>query len=223
MESNVERDVTQTSRSEHLRATSVSDHVSMPTTLRKDHIGVDVRDEVGDRLFVQVNRTFAFFDLCGFTTYTDVAGHDEAVAVLSQFRTETRRACWAHNVRIVKWLGDGVMLAASAPRAVVVAALELDVSMTTLGSPLLMRGGAARGDVVLFEDDDYVGRAVNFAARLSDCAAPGTVLVPADLAELAPAWAEARPLPTRSVPGFGPRQLVALRGRSSRASPTSRP
>lgn len=187
----------------------------MPT-LRKEHPPTDLREEVNDRLFVQVNRTFAFFDLCGFTTFTDVAGHDEAVEVLGQFRAETRRACWAHHVRIVKWLGDGVMLAASSPRAVMLAALELDASMTTLGSPLLMRGGAARGDVVLFEDDDYVGRAVNLAARLSEFATPGTIFVTHDLAELAPQWAEVKALPARSLPGFGTRQLTSVRAASPR-------
>lgn len=166
---------------------------------------------VQDRLFVRVERTFAFFDLCGFTTFTDVVGEDEAVEVLNHFRTETRRACWAHHVRIVKWLGDGVMLAASRARSVITAAVELDAGLTTLGAPLLVRGGIARGPVVLIEDDDYVGRAVNLAARLSECATPGTILVTAELAGDAPSWASVQPVAGRAIRGFsGARNLVSI-------------
>lgn len=186
------------------------DHAAHEDSVHEDTVH---EDTVHDRLFVRVERTFAFFDLCGFTTFTDVVGDDEAVDVLNQFRAETRRACWAHHVRIVKWLGDGVMLAASKPRSVIIAAVELSAGMTSLGSPLLMRGGIARGPVVLFEDDDYVGRAVNLAARLSDCATPGSILVTADLAGEAPPWATLQPVAGRVIRGFsGTRNLVAIHG-----------
>lgn len=182
-------------------------------TLGTEMMEFDPTDTVHDRLFVRVERTFAFFDLCGFTTFTDVVGEDEAVEVLNQFRAETRHACWAHHVRIVKWLGDGVMLAASKPRSVITAAVELDAGMTSLGSPLLMRGGIAHGPVVLIEDDDYVGRAVNLAARLSDCATPGSILVTAELAGDAPSWATLQPVAGRAIRGFGgTRSLIAIHG-----------
>ena len=38
----------------------------------------------------------------------------------------------------------------------------------------------ATGLALLFEGDDYIGSAVNLAARLCDAAGPGEVLVPAD-------------------------------------------
>ena len=40
----------------------------------------------------------------------------------------------------------------------------------------------ASGAVILFEGDDYIGGAVNLAARLCDMAAPQEVLASADLA-----------------------------------------
>ena len=43
-----------------------------------------------------------------------------------------------------------------------------------------MRIGVATGLALLFEGDDYIGSAVNLAARLCDAAGPGEVLIPAD-------------------------------------------
>ena len=44
--------------------------------------------------------------------------------------------------------------------------------------PLSLRGGLASGPVILFEGDDYIGSAVNMAARLCDAARDVDVLMP---------------------------------------------
>ena len=43
-----------------------------------------------------------------------------------------------------------------------------------------MRIGLATGLALLFEGDDYIGSAVNMAARLGDVAQPDEVLMPAE-------------------------------------------
>src|SRR5690606_18311987 len=43
--------------------------------------------------------------------------------------------------------------------------------------PLPVRAGVAAGACLLFEGDDYIGRPVNLAARLSDTARPGSIHV----------------------------------------------
>ena len=58
----------------------------------------------------RVERTFAFIDLSGFTTYTDTEGDSEAVKVLSGFRAAVREVAALRAVRVAKWLGDGAML-----------------------------------------------------------------------------------------------------------------
>jgi adenylate cyclase len=132
---------------------------------------------------VRVERTLAFLDLCGFTAYTQAQGDDAAVAVLARLRAVVRAATEQRGVRITRWLGDGVMLVGADARAVVVCVSDVVADMLATG-PLPIRGGIARGPVIMFEGDDYIGAAVNLAARLCDTAAPGEVLVAPDLTDV---------------------------------------
>jgi class 3 adenylate cyclase len=69
---------------------------------------------------------------------------------------------------------------------------------------LPLRAGIATGPVVVFEGDDYVGKAINLAARLSDVAGPDEILVAS--AGLVPAPGGVTSL--RSIAGF--REPVAV-------------
>jgi class 3 adenylate cyclase len=129
---------------------------------------------------VRVERTLAFLDLCGFTAYTQAHGDDAAVAVLARLRAVVRAATEQRGVRITRWLGDGVMLVGAETRAVLTCVSDVVAEMLGSGS-LPIRGGIARGPVIMFEGDDYIGVAVNLAARLCDVAAPGEVLTATEL------------------------------------------
>ena len=59
-----------------------------------------------------------------------------------------------------------------------------------------MRIGIATGRALLFEGDDYIGSAVNLAARLCDAAGPGEVLDPG----------RADPRPAAGCHGHAPRR-----------------
>src|SRR4051794_41945743 len=59
---------------------------------------------------MRVTRTFAFLDLCGFTSFTDEHGDQQAVAVLGHLRAVLRAEAESSGVRGTKWLGDGAML-----------------------------------------------------------------------------------------------------------------
>lgn len=135
---------------------------------------------------MRVDRTFAFVDLCGFTRFTESQGDEEAVYVLTGFRAVLREVASDHGVRIGKWLGDGAMLVAPEPNFVVEGILELQRRVDIAGVGLPVRCGAARGRVILFEGDDYIGSPVNLAARLCDSAAPYEVLASADLSDVVP-------------------------------------
>ena len=47
---------------------------------------------------MRVERSFAFVDLCGFTRFTDLHGDEEAVGVLTRFRTAVREIASDHAV-----------------------------------------------------------------------------------------------------------------------------
>jgi class 3 adenylate cyclase len=138
---------------------------------------------------MRTDRSFAFLDLCGFTAYTDLNGDDEAVRVLGLFRKIVRDVASDYAVRIDKWLGDGVMLVSVEPSPLVEAVLEIERRCDQAGLPLPLRGGVTRGDVILMDGDDYIGSAVNLAARLCSVAAPHEILTVTEIAETA--WASA--------------------------------
>ena len=148
-----------------------------------------------------VDRTFAFLDLCGFTAFTEAEGAKQAVDVLGDFRACVRQLAARRGVRIAKWLGDGVMLVSSDAGPLVAAVSELIVRLDD--SPLAVRAGIAGGSCLLFEGDDYIGRPVNLASRLSDLARPGQILADANAAVLAPEWVEVVELGSRRIAGFG--------------------
>lgn len=150
---------------------------------------------------MRVRRYFAFVDLCGFTRFTEVHGDEEAVAVLTGFRTLVRDVASEHGVRVAKWLGDGAMFVSTDGPALTTALIQLE-QRAAEAVHLPLRAGISGGDVILFEGDDYIGSPVNLAARLSDLAAPGEVLASADMAKFVPENGEVRAVEARLVPGF---------------------
>ena len=127
---------------------------------------------------MRVPRTFAFVDLSGFTNYTAAFGDDAAGRILSAFRTIVREVATERGVRIAKWLGDGCMIVAVEQIDAIAFALELEHRAADVCAPLSLRVGIATGYALLFEGDDYIGSAVNMAARLCDVAGPFEVLMP---------------------------------------------
>lgn len=137
---------------------------------------------------MRVERCFAFLDLSGFTAFTEHYGDEQTVVVLASFRTRVREVAARRGVRVTKWLGDGAMLSSGDTDAVVSMVLEL-ANLVPEEVPLQIRAGLAQGAVIMFEGDDYIGRAANVASRLCDAAAPGEVLATREVASRAPRWA----------------------------------
>ena len=141
---------------------------------------------------MRVHRSFAFVDVSGFTALTELEGDERAVDVLTAFRALLRDICSRRGVRIVKWLGDGVMLVCVDTRPLLETILELHYVVGEVGAveTVSIRSGLTAGDVILMEGDDYVGHCVNVASRLCDLATAGEALaVPAVLEHL-PSWGE---------------------------------
>jgi len=123
-----------------------------------------------------------FLDLSGFTALTQAHGDDQAAKLAVRLYDLVQETATARGGRAVKFLGDGVMLHFREPSDAVAAALDLVDAIPDAGLPQA-RVGITAGAVV-FRDGDYFGSAVNIAARMTDYARPGEVLVSETVAEL---------------------------------------
>ena len=137
---------------------------------------------------MRVRRTFAFLDLSGFTALCEAEGDERAVAVLAVFRAALRDIYSRRGVRIAKWLGDGAMLVAVETMPLVAATLETKAAIEPATEPITIKCGVTSGAVILLEGDDYVGHAVNVAARLCDLAVGHEVLALASVVPEIPPW-----------------------------------
>jgi adenylate cyclase len=115
----------------------------------------------------------AFADLAGYTRLTEEAGEEEAVDVVERF-VEAVEETLPDDARVIKTIGDEVMVAGADPAALVDWAVGFQVLHE--GRRPLPRIGIHAG-LALYRDGDYYGRSVNLAARVGTRAAGGEVLV----------------------------------------------
>jgi len=133
-----------------------------------------------------VQGTIMFTDLAGFTEFTDERG-DEAAMRLLILKDKLVRETMGDRGRVVKNLGDGLMLwfdnaCEAIDFAVTVQEQFEDESSVDDDLPLWVRVGVHYGQPTP-RGDDYFGHDVNVAHRIVELAAPGEVLVSGALAE----------------------------------------
>jgi adenylate cyclase len=136
----------------------------------------DARDAL-DQLRVAI----CFADLAGFVQFTEEEGEAEALDLVESFVDSVEESLPAGS-RIVKNIGDGVMIVGTDAVAVVGWALGLQESVATRARP---RIGVHYGDTI-YRDGDYYGRNVNLAARVVARAQAGEVVVTEPVYELMP-------------------------------------
>jgi adenylate cyclase len=117
----------------------------------------------------------AFLDLSGYTLLTEQTGDEVAARLAEELSELVGQAAQSHGGRVVKLLGDGVMFHFPDPGDAVRCGLALVDRATELGLPRARMG--VNAGAVVFRDGDYFGRTVNVAARITDYARPGEVLV----------------------------------------------
>jgi adenylate cyclase len=118
--------------------------------------------------------TVAFADVAGFTRLGEALPPEDLEQVASQL-TDLAHDVAAPPVRLVKTIGDAVMLACFDPVPLVNAVLDLAGAADAIGLPRL-RIGVATGCAVS-RAGDWFGSAVNVASRVTGAAQPGTALV----------------------------------------------
>lgn len=123
--------------------------------------------------------TVVFTDLVGFTEYTALRGDEEALALLSK-QEELVREALPPSARVVKELGDGLLLWFPDACEAIETALKLQQRFEEESEaselPLWVRCGMHTGRQMR-RGEDLVGHDVNVAARVVDVAAPGEVLL----------------------------------------------
>ena len=125
-----------------------------------------------------------FADLSGFTQLTEEQGDELAARHAATLSRLAVTSAAIHDGRLVKQLGDGVMLAFERVAPAIHASLDLRRSASDAGLPPLHVGISA--GPVIERDGDYFGRTVNLAARISGAAGPGEILANQTAAEAAP-------------------------------------
>lgn len=157
-----------------------------------------------------VQATVVFTDLHGSTAVFEALGNARATESVTQITTWITVQCERHGGRLVKTLGDGVMVIFWDPSQAVAAVVDIQrlhhkkTVRLQSGLRLPIRIGLASGEIEMVADDCY-GDAVNVASRLCDLCGPHQI------------WASANTLETvQEVRGSSFRMLgpIHIRGRA---------
>lgn len=129
--------------------------------------------------------TFLFADIAGFTALTEAHGDEEAAKLVAEFSDAVRADLPAYGAIQVKTIGDALMLRIPQPADAVLLGLQIAHDILSGHGAPAVRVGMHHGTAVE-RNGDYIGSAVNLAARVSAAATGGEVLLTAHTAALAP-------------------------------------
>ncbi len=127
--------------------------------------------------------TFLFADLVGFTAFTERVGDEAAADAAVAFQSATARLASTYDCDVVKSLGDAVMIHGRDAARVVALALRIARELAGERWCPPVRMGVHSGTAVR-RGGDWYGSTVNVAARLTDAAAAGEVLISLTTREL---------------------------------------
>lgn len=142
--------------------------------IRRDVIGAT--DLASGELGGTVELTVCFADLVEFTRLGEEIAAEELGMVAGRLE-EMATVVAEPPVRLVKTIGDEVMLVSSEAEPMVTAALNLIHAAEEEGQQFpWLRAGIASGPT-LPQSGDYYGRPVNLASRITSVARPGSVVL----------------------------------------------
>jgi adenylate cyclase len=156
-------------------ASPIMDHVHqrwLQHFIEQDAVGHLEIEVDGEADLGRLRVAIAFADLAGYTRLTEDVGEEEALEVVERFVASVEETL-PDSGRVIKTIGDEVMVVGSDPSALVDWAVGFQLLS---GERPLPRIGVHAG-AALYRDGDYFGRAVNLASRVGARAAGGEVLV----------------------------------------------
>lgn len=122
----------------------------------------------------RIQATFGFVDLAGFTLLAEDHGDEDAADVASRFAELTRSVLGPED-RLVKTIGDAVLITSPDPASGITFVEELLTVATVEPDFPALRAGLHHGEAIE-RDGDVFGAAVNLAARVAAEAHAGEVL-----------------------------------------------
>jgi adenylate cyclase len=143
------------------------------------HLEADLGEDAAEAGRMSV--AIAFADLAGYARLTVERGDEEAVDAVERF-VEAVEQTLPVDARVIKTLGDEVMVVGSDPAALTGWAVDLQATSADRGP--LPRIGVHYGQA-LYREGDYYGRDVNQAARVVARASGGEVLVTRPVVDMA--------------------------------------
>jgi class 3 adenylate cyclase len=159
-----------------------------------------------------------FVDLTAFTQFTQLHGDESAAAVALRLGEVAVDAIGGRG-RLVKLLGDGVLLRFDDLEEAVMGALDVLDALPAGGLPTGHAGVAA--GYVIERDNDVFGRTVNLAARIADVAPDGRLyLVADDAAALSPEVYAVTAVDGVALQGIGTLPIVDVRRAPNPAAAT---
>ena len=130
-----------------------------------------------------IEATVGFIDLAGVTALTEEQGDFDAAEVATRF-ADLARAALAPGDRLIKTIGDAVLVTSPSPGAALDLTERLLMSASSERTLPALRAGFHHGTAVE-RDSDIFGRAVNLAARVAAEAYAGEVIVTSHIAAAA--------------------------------------
>jgi len=124
----------------------------------------------------------AFIDLTDYTRLTEEQGDEQAVRTVVRLGELAESSARDHRGRVVKLLGDGVLMVFPDPADALRASVEIAASMLAEGLPATHAG--IHAGPIIDRDGDVFGSTVNVAARIGARAVAGEILVTDELRPL---------------------------------------
>lgn len=154
-------------------------NLHMRDSLRADILGNEAAlDLISDKR----EMTVCFADLVGFTALGEQIPAEELGSIAERLSSLASELV-APPVRLVKSIGDAVMLVSTEPRALIDTALALSAAVEAEGEGFpRLSVGIAFGEAA-DRSGDVFGPPVNLASRLTDMARPGAVITTGEMHE----------------------------------------
>jgi adenylate cyclase len=175
-------------------------------------------DPVGGRGSVEA--AIVFIDVESFTTLTETRGDQVAIDVMSRLDSVVRSLALERDGKVVKTIGDALMLAFRDPASAATFAAAVHEGAERDPDIPGLRIGIHCGPAV-YRAGDYLGATVNLASRVTGTATAGQTVLTQAVAEKLGDGAPVAPLSVRLLRGAErPVQLYRLTRHEERRDPT---
>jgi adenylate cyclase len=166
-----------------------------------------------------VDATIVFVDVESFTQLTQSEGDQAAIDTMTRIDAAARSLALDHDGKVVKQIGDALMLAFRDSADAVLFAAELEQVVRGDASMPGLRIGMHCGPAI-YRGGDYIGTTVNLASRVTSTATAGETVLTEPVAQKVEAVSPVEPVGVRMLRGAEqPMKLYRLRHREEKRDP----